>query len=540
MSSSILTQGGKRVAVLGGGVSGLTAYHYLTKRVGLAAQLRAKQNEDDMLKIDLFESSPRTGGRIETEVWEKSVIERGPRSIRVAGHGIHTLDLVAELRLENQILFACKKAKTRYMLIDGKVQPLPSSFLNAVRFGFSNGLVYPILSEIFRSRSKEEDESIQSFFSRRLGENAASMFVEPVCLGIHGGDYTRLSIKSCFPSLYELERESGSLILGSLLAKKKQEAESLEKTALSLDHDSVRRVKSMLNKDNDSTRIFSFKDGGLQMLTDKLTKSIPERKLYMNTHIQSIERSDKNGTPVYRLVDSHGNEHEYDTVVSTVPLHQWASKKPLGSFDSELAALCSKMEYSNIAVVNLVYDSTPVRARVSGLGFGYLVASREGLPVLGVAVDSNTFPESAGMGNGGARSIITVMIGGNSGISQRNPQWQDVINMKKSTLIDIAIKHVEQYLGLNEAQTRPIHTAATIYHNAIPHYSVGHQALCKQIEQHLQDKYKGTLQLGGNHMIGVGVNDSIYNSKSIAQKVINRIFNNNNKDNVHYRTDIVK
>lgn len=75
-----------KVAVLGGGISGLAASHYLLKYGGPSIE-----------KIILIEASERVGGWIHTKRFEDGVIhEVGPKSVRSAGvNGLNSLLLVS-------------------------------------------------------------------------------------------------------------------------------------------------------------------------------------------------------------------------------------------------------------------------------------------------------------------------------------------------------------------------------------------------------------------------------------------------------------
>ncbi|GAM20000.1 hypothetical protein SAMD00019534_031750, partial [Acytostelium subglobosum LB1] len=511
----------RRVAILGGGVSGLSTHHYLTKNVSRLNKTRTSSPDDQQqLHIDVFESQSQLGGWMQTKhINDSTVVEIGPRSIRVAGHGRSTLDLVSELRLDNQVIFASKKAKTRHMMIDGIVVQLPSSFLGALAFAYKHSLFQPVLSEPSKPKGQGQegdDESIQSFFTRRLGATIANRFIEPVCLGIYGGDVSRMSIRSCFPTMYEYEHEYGSLIRGALFHKKATQTEDL---ALSLDHDSIRRVKSILNKDTDESGIFSFKNG-LSTLTDALGKAVPQQHLHLGKSIMSVHANGNKGS--FTVVDNTGASHECDSVISTLPLGQLTTI--VGEMDSTLARLCAQQEYSSIAVINLVYDSPIVRSKVAGLGFGYLVASCESQPVLGVAIDSNTFPTFV---NDQSKCIITVMIGGNKDVDKIN----DHDHNGQSKLVNIAIDHINKYI-LSTSSTSststtisPVESMVRVCHDAIPHYIIGHQQLIKDITTHLEKKYNGTFIIGGNSMYGVGLNDAIFNSKRIANRLVNTIYN---------------
>ena len=43
--------------------------------------------------------------------------------------------------------------------------------------------------------------------------------MDPMCRGIFAGDIKKLSMKSCLPQVYNLEKESGSVVKGMLMTK---------------------------------------------------------------------------------------------------------------------------------------------------------------------------------------------------------------------------------------------------------------------------------------------------------------------------------
>lgn len=61
-----------------------------------------------------------------------------------------------------------------------------------------------------------DDESIYDFAARRFSPLVAERLLDPVASGIFGGDIRRLSVRSCFQMLYDMERSSGSVVRGML------------------------------------------------------------------------------------------------------------------------------------------------------------------------------------------------------------------------------------------------------------------------------------------------------------------------------------
>jgi len=64
-----------------------------------------------------------------------------------------------------------------------------------------------MIGEYFIPPLKEDiDESVQSFVSRRVGTEFYEKLIDPMSTGIYAGDPTKMSMKSCFPKVYWLEK----------------------------------------------------------------------------------------------------------------------------------------------------------------------------------------------------------------------------------------------------------------------------------------------------------------------------------------------
>ncbi|KAF2077330.1 hypothetical protein CYY_001333 [Polysphondylium violaceum] len=506
----------KRIAVIGGGISGLTASYYLMNGVGVGTSNANKY------QITLYEKNDRFGGNIKTTKLDKQhcVVEQGPRSIRAAGTGINTLDLVNRLGLENELIFASKKSNGKFLLLDGEIQELPSpnKLLKSIQFVIGQGIVSSFLAEPFKKVPKDVvdkpdfDESIHSFFKRRLGSRVADIFVEPMCLGIHGGDYKKLSIRACFPSVANREISNNSLLGLNLFGEKSDKTISTIPQQLPFLLPEKQSIKEILDKDLDKTGVFSF-ENGLNTLISSLVENLRANgvKLNHSTTIQEIRTND-NGKG-YKIIDKDGNVEEFDQIISTIP---FTSLYPMfNKSDKALEALLRSIPYTSISVLNLVYkNNASVADKIKDKGFGYLVPSKEKVPVLGVCFDSNTFPEFI---DSDKDSIITVMIGGNQGIKDRNAEWINVDAKDKDDLLNIAKKHLKKYLDIKD---EPDWTNVEIYQNGIPHYEVGHQQRIRSIQSYVEKNYGDKLVLGGNALDGVSINDSIFKSKSLVYNLL--------------------
>ncbi|XP_029283062.1 protoporphyrinogen oxidase, partial [Cottoperca gobio] len=199
------------IAVLGGGIGGLAASYYLCK-------------SPQVTKVIVLESSSRFGGWLwSTRRSDGAVFEHGPRGIRPAGAvGHNTLNMVDDLGLGEDILpvsYSHVASKNRYVYVNKQLHRMPSGLSGLLRTvpPFSRPLLLSLALEILVKKGKEDDESIHSFVSRRLGKELADIAVDSLCRGVFAGDCRKLSVRSCFPVLYNAEQRRGSLTLGMLL-----------------------------------------------------------------------------------------------------------------------------------------------------------------------------------------------------------------------------------------------------------------------------------------------------------------------------------
>ncbi|KAM3656936.1 protoporphyrinogen oxidase isoform 2-T2 [Ammospiza maritima maritima] len=199
------------VAVVGGGISGLAACYHL---------VRAPRPP----KVVLLEASGRFGGWLQSSRSpEGAVFEHGPRGVRPAGPaGAQTLHMVSELGLAGDILAVPREhpaARNRFLYLGGALHPLPSGLGGLLRTvpPFSRALLWSALRDLLTPAGTAPDESAHGFAQRRFGPEVAELAVDSLCRGVFAGDSRALSVRSCFPALFQAERERGSVLLGLAL-----------------------------------------------------------------------------------------------------------------------------------------------------------------------------------------------------------------------------------------------------------------------------------------------------------------------------------
>nr|XP_054528828.1 protoporphyrinogen oxidase isoform X7 [Pan troglodytes] len=342
---------GRTVVVLGGGISGLAASYHLSRAPCPP-------------KVVLVESSERLGGWIRSVRGPNGAIfELGPRGIRPAGAlGARTLLLVSELGLDSEVLPVRgdhPAAQNRFLYVGGALHALPTGLRGLLRPSppFSKPLFWAGLRELTKPRGKEPDETVHSFAQRRLGPEVASLAMDSLCRGVFAGNSRELSIRSCFPSLFQAEQTHRSILLGLLLGagRTPQPDSALIRQALA-----------------ERWSQWSLR-GGLEMLPQAL-----------ETHLTSRGVSVLRGQPVCGLslqaegrwkVSLRDSSLEADHVISAIPASVLSELLPAEA--APLARALSAITAVSVAVVNLQYQGAhlPVQVMLGGSWLQTLEAS---------------------------------------------------------------------------------------------------------------------------------------------------------------------
>ena len=203
-----------RVVIVGAGISGLaTAY---------AVEQLAKQAELEVETL-LLEKQQRTGGKIWSIQDEGFLCEWGPNGFLDSKP--MTLDLCRQLGISDQLLRSDDNARKRFIYSEQILHRLPENgpaFLKSKLISWP-GKLRLACEPLVPKRTDQGDETLAEFGRRRLGKEALNKLIAPMVSGIFAGDPETMSLKSCFPRIYELEQEHGGLIKAMVkLARKKQ------------------------------------------------------------------------------------------------------------------------------------------------------------------------------------------------------------------------------------------------------------------------------------------------------------------------------
>lgn len=448
-----------RIIIAGAGISGLSLAFGLLQR-------------DPKLDITVFEAEKQAGGKIRTEKVSGYLCEAGVNGF--LDNKPSTLDLAAQLGLSP--LKSNDSSRKRYICLDGGLRRIPES---PVAFFMSDFLSLSgrlrMMAELFVPKKIYEDESLAEFAVRRVGKEFLEKLLDPMASGIYAGDPEKMSIRSCFGKVYELEQKYGGLIKGFMaLAKEKKKG--------------GKKVEA-----GPGGTLMSF-SGGMGSLVEALCSSLGSR-VRTGGAVKAVEKKND----AYSVLTEDGAWHEADCVVFASPAHSTADI--VRDMDSGIAAILSQMEYPPLSVAAFGYKKE--KLKIDTDLFGFLVPGREKRKVLGTLYDSSIFTNRAPEGYVMLRS----MVGG-----ARHPELgmldaDKLVSTVRAELKDIA-----------KVDPEPDFVWTYRWEKAIPQYHVGHHERLRSLDE-LAAKHKN-FYLAGNAYRGVSVNDSIANSLELAEKIV--------------------
>lgn len=447
----------KSVAIIGAGITGLTAAFYL-KRAGVP--------------VTVYEAGERSGGVIQSLRRDGFLAEFGPNTILETSPKI--AQLVCDAGLESRKLLSDPAAEARYVVRYRRPIEMPGSplgFLGTKLFTAQAKLA--VLREPFVSPRRDgPEESIGQFVVRRLNREFLDHAIDALVAGIYAGDPNKLSLPHAFPKLKALEDKYGSLIKGQILG--------------------ARDRKKSGEKAKNRAAKFSF-DEGLQVLPDTMAAQLGD-SLKLNTPVIKLTQTG-NG---WRLATASG-ETESGAVIYCGTAYRLAELKIDAQRAVNLSAF-SEISYPPVASVVLGFRREDVAHPCQG--FGMLIPKIEGFKILGTIFSSALFPNRAPAGN----ITLTSYIGG--------ARYPELALLPPEELIETTLTDLRVLLGVRE---KPVFTQTAVYPRAIPQYNVGYGKY-RQLLTDLEASTPG-LFFAGHYRDGVSLGDSIVAGVNIAERV---------------------
>jgi oxygen-dependent protoporphyrinogen oxidase len=335
----------RRVAVIGGGVSGLgTAYH-LT-----GAARRPSDPPDRLPQVTVYEADPRLGGKVATVQVAGLPVDTGPDAVMVRAAAASLL--LGELGLDP--LRQAPAGTGAFVWARGRLRPLPPGSMFGVPDRLlpllRSGLVGPIgfvraAADVVspRRESPDADPTIEQLLRPRFGRQVYENLIEPMLGGVHAGRASRLSARSAVPEVAALIEGRRSIYLA------------------------LRARASRTRGAQPSVPALVSLDGGLVRLIDALRAAIllaPGAHVLTGTRVTSVQRT---GGRRYVVVAEGVPSLEVDDVVIATPA--WEAARLLGPLSPAAAAGAAAIRYAGVATVTLAYPPTAVGRPLDGTGF---------------------------------------------------------------------------------------------------------------------------------------------------------------------------
>lgn len=452
-----------RVAVVGGGITGLAAAHRLSTALGA----------DDVL---LLEADDRVGGKITTERTDGYVIEGGPDcflGIKPAG-----MELCRRLGIADRIRGTNPQLRRSFVKRAGWLHELPDGLTGLVPSRIGPLMTTGILSRYGRLRAACEplvprrradgDEAIASFVTRRFGREAYDWLVEPLLSGIFAGDGAALSLGATFPQLAETERLHGSVLLPMV------------------------RARFGRNGNGGPPPLgFVTPETGLAELVEALERALPAQQIWRGARVAELTRLPHG----WRLRLDDGRTVDTLALVCTVPA--FAAAELLAPLDPVLGKMLAGIPFVSTATVSVAFPRSAVPELLKGSG--YVSPRMEGSSVVACTWTSNKFPARVP-----ADGVLLRFFLGRAG--REEPAFAT----------DEDIRHMvrEELEAVHGITAEPVLWRVYRWPRGLPQYTVGHLDRLAVIDRQLA-ALPG-LGLAGASYRGVGIPDCIKSGWSAA------------------------
>ncbi|RFU74378.1 protoporphyrinogen oxidase [Trichoderma arundinaceum] len=498
-----------KVAVLGGGLTGLTTAYYLAKWL------------PSTTKITLLEASDRLGGWIRTDRVPVKVgsvegvvnFERGPRSFSSLNKSTWRFDdlVLWDLALDLGLKVVSPPDQPRYIYYPDHLVPLPphtslAAFASepVVLESLWAGFGY-VMRRLFSKKDgvPVEDLSIADWIhhitgSQAVAENVASAMVH----GIYGGDIYTLSARSV------LDRFYWAHYLPNLGPNMRHMALTEQSFMETMAEDP--QIRKLAQQPRGA--LLNFGETGMETLPIALADALNGQanvEIKLNAKVADLDYDSE--TDLVKITTGQKpstSSEKYHKVISTLP------SQHLASITDDIPSLSSSPSVS-IMTVNIWYPQTKLKPP----GFGYLIplsVSPEQNPerALGVFFDSDVGVRGP---DEPAGTKLFVLMGGHYYDSNKSPQGPSVPIPTEEEAIQQAKRLLERHLGI--PQSTPCFAMARLAKDCIPQYNRGHQDTMTAADEEIREQFGGRLAVAGGSYTKVGAMGALRNGYDIARTV---------------------
>ena len=472
----------RRVAIIGGGISGLSA----------ALQL---QELDPALQWQLFESSDRLGGVLQTETRDGYLIEHSADMFTTQEPG--AVQLCEQLGMTSQLIPTDDRFRRAFVVGEGRLHPVPLGFslLQPQRLGsiVSTPLLSwrgkaRMLAEYFQPAKRgTEDESLAQFATRRFGQEAFERLIQPLVGGIYTADPESLSMQATLARFLAMEREHGGLIRATLAGRRRRDP----------------RAKVERQASGARYALFMTPRYGLSSLIAQIERQLSPTSVRTGCRVESLSR-DTDGSWRLEIQSQSAATREtelFDGLILATPASHAA--RLLGDVEPHLASDLKSIPLAGAAIVIAGFRRDQIRHPLDG--FGLVVPMREQRKILSASFASIKFPERAPDGE----VLMRIFVGGAC--------QPELLEYSDSQIEQFALQDLAELLGV---RGEPRFAFVRRWHGTMPQYHIGHVERVQNIERRVEAI--ANLQLAGNAYHGVGIPFCIRSGQRAAQLLLSQ------------------
>jgi protoporphyrinogen/coproporphyrinogen III oxidase len=468
----------KRIAIVGGGISGLTAAYILHRDYAEACE------------FILFEAKNRLGGIIETVRADGFTIECGPDSWVTEKPWAE--QLARELGLAGELLPSNDHIRRTYIAHDKWLVPLPDAMHMMVPTDLNAILASPLFSEVAKrqyiaepsraeqlresalaNRGNDVDESVATFVRRHFGDEVAETVARPLLAGIFGGDIERLSARALLGPFIAMEAQHGSLILALQQRSRPH-----------------------------SSSVFTTLSSGLGTLVDCLQMSLPTASVRLSSPVLALKSS-----PPGWAVETPAGRSPFDRVLIATPIDITRELlRNLPFAQAHQAATLLPADANSALVVAFGYRRPGKSVPPIPKGFGFLVTSAPAAErsLLACTFLHQKFPNRAPEGATLLRTFFA------------SSAADELSCRSDSETATIARDQLAEFLG-PLPQDADI-TTVRRWPRSLPQYEIGHVARIAQLNVSLSEL--NGLFVAGNALNGVGLGDLVRDATHAAHALM--------------------
>ena len=468
----------KHIAIIGGGITGLTAAYYLQKAI---------REKHLPYQVTLIEASHRLGGQLQTYHKDGYVIERGPDCFIENNENVSSLAI--EVGLGDQLVnnvpgntFIVAREHP-HLVPSGAVLGIPTEirpFIHTKLFSVP-GKLRAAGDLILPKSSIKEDQSLGMYFRRRFGDEVVENLIEPLLSGIYAGDIDKMSLMALFPHFYQIEQKYRSIILG------------LKKTNFPI-------LEQLTKKKG----LFVTFKTGMQSFADGIAKKLNPGSVKLGFRVESIEKIGQQ----YKVELNGGEFLKADSIIMAVPHEKAYQILP----DYEFLKDFKKVPSTSIATVALCFPKDAIEKDMDATE--YLVSRNSDYTITSCAWIHKKWPHTTPDG----KVLLRCFVGRAGG--------EVVVDLSDDQIVNNVLADLRKTTSI---KGQPELSVVTRWIDSMPQYTVGHLERMKKAEQGLDQELPGIF-LTGNSYHGFGVAACVKQGEEAVTKVLDYLMSHSKED----------